>query len=462
MDAVLGAWGLGADIGIAGRAWKGRDKYAGLPPMSSRHAGSIELFPFLLFDHVFIDDRSFKALLADGISGFALSTPGRDFLRELHRQRIVRPVDYTAQLRDDVDRIRENAHRILSAENLAALLVDSRILWEQFLETPGARFHPGRSGELRITRNEIRLLRHGLPGPELQRSAAHDVFDAVTMTVLSEKLDAAVCDWSMYKPFYDEMSLAALDQNQRVAPNILAALHETLDLYIPTPTSVDAGSVLRLRESTVMPAFRRYAQFLERPDANYSVADFISLRRRLLSAEGRDALAAVNVFPSFNQRAPVFSEDYVRTVVRSELADIFAKTASHPVTTTQVFQLIRGGTIDVGDKYIAGQAGAMGPNAAASNISFQQVWLQVGQTVDLATLAQELGTLREAMRQRATTPEQDIGTGNVAAAEKAAGAGDGAAVLQHLAHAGTWALQCARDIGVELAAEITKRALGLG
>jgi hypothetical protein len=281
------------------------------------------------------------------------------------------------------------------------------------------------------------------------------------MTVLSEKLGAALCDWQMYKPYYDEMSLTALDQSRRVTPQTLAALHETLDLYIPSPTSVDTDSMLHLRESAVLSAFRRYAQFLQREDANYSVADFINLRRTLMSGEGQGPLSTLNVFPSFSRRAPGFSEDYVRTVVRSELADLFARSASHPITMTQVFQLIRGGTIQLGDKYVAGQAGAMGPGAAASNISFQQVWLEVGQAVDLPQLAQQLGRLRGSMRQRATTPEHDIGTGNVAAAETAATAGDGAAVLQHLARAGTWALQCARDIGVDLAAEITKRALGL-
>lgn len=55
--------------------------------------------------------------------------------------------------------------------------------------------------------------------------------------------------------------------------------------------------------------------------------------------------------------------------------------------------------------------------------------------------------------------EHDETLGAVAAAEKAATAGDGPAVLRHLAGAGKWALGVAEKIGTAVAVEAIKRAM---
>ena len=46
----------------------------------------------------------------------------------------------------------------------------------------------------------------------------------------------------------------------------------------------------------------------------------------------------------------------------------------------------------MGDKYIAGQVGAQGPSAHAHDMTFNQLWSQSGQSIDLQALATELNT----------------------------------------------------------------------
>lgn len=113
------------------------------------------------------------------------------------------------------------------------------------------------------------------------------------------------------------------------------------------------------------------------------------------------------------------------------------------------------------DTYSAGQAGAMGPNAHAHDITFQQIWQQSASKIDLASLGRELARLRAAMRAEASDPEHDIAIGEVAAAEKAAREGNGPIVLEHLRKAGGWALDIATTIGVGVATAALKTSLGL-
>jgi hypothetical protein len=116
--------------------------------------------------------------------------------------------------------------------------------------------------------------------------------------------------------------------------------------------------------------------------------------------------------------------------------------------------------IVMGDKYSAGQAGAMGPHSKASHITFQQIWQQTQSSIDLETLSGELATLRRAMRHEAEEPSHDKAVAEVGAAEEAAQNGDGPLVLQHLKNAGKWALDVATKIGVSVASEALKKSLG--
>jgi hypothetical protein len=89
-------------------------------------------------------------------------------------------------------------------------------------------------------------------------------------------------------------------------------------------------------------------------------------------------------------------------------------------------------------------------------MTFQQV--QGG--IDLPKLAEELGRLRGAMKDKSGgTLEQDEAVGAVANAEKAAAKGDGPAALRYLKSAGEWTLGIAKDIGVKVASEALSKAI---
>jgi len=124
--------------------------------------------------------------------------------------------------------------------------------------------------------------------------------------------------------------------------------------------------------------------------------------------------------------------------------------------------IINGGDNIMRDKFeVAGQAGAVGPNAHAHDMTFNQLWNATSQDIDLAKLASELATLREGMRKQEKSAEHALAIGEIAGAEIAAKRGDGPTVLQHLKKAGKWALSCAEKIGVGLAVVALKKAIGI-
>jgi hypothetical protein len=133
-----------------------------------------------------------------------------------------------------------------------------------------------------------------------------------------------------------------------------------------------------------------------------------------------------------------------------------------PKTETHIGQItgptiIEGATMSRDTYTIRGQTGAVGPNAHAHDMTFQQVWSQ--SSIDLPRLAEELKRLRAAMKEVDGEDEQDEAVGAVAAAEKAAIKGDGPTTLQHLKTAGKWTLGIAEKIGVPLAVEAMKRMM---
>ncbi|NKM68575.1 hypothetical protein [Rhizobium laguerreae] len=117
--------------------------------------------------------------------------------------------------------------------------------------------------------------------------------------------------------------------------------------------------------------------------------------------------------------------------------------------------------LNMGDSYKVGQAGAVGPNAHSHDMTFQQVWSEAEQKVDLKTLADELSKLRSALKEQALTSEEDAAIGEIAKAESAAKNNDGPKALAHLKAAGNWALGVAEKIGVGVATSAIKTALGV-
>ena len=144
------------------------------------------------------------------------------------------------------------------------------------------------------------------------------------------------------------------------------------------------------------------------------------------------------------------------------------KSFSH--TPTQNFYLNAGGAagsftlqerVNMGDRYTTGQAGSVGPYSHAHNMSFNQLWSQTGQSVDLQALAMQLATLRQHLRKEAAEPEHDVAISAIAKAEMAAKEGNGPKTFEWLSKAGKWTLDNAAKIGVGIATAALKTALGL-
>jgi hypothetical protein len=115
----------------------------------------------------------------------------------------------------------------------------------------------------------------------------------------------------------------------------------------------------------------------------------------------------------------------------------------------------------MGDKYIAGQVGAQGPQSSAHEMVFNQIWAKASNSFDLNRLANELGILRKHLKQEATIPEHDITIGAIAKAEVEAKNGNGPKALEWLSKAGRWAIEQATAIGVAVASEALKKSMGL-
>jgi small GTP-binding protein len=114
------------------------------------------------------------------------------------------------------------------------------------------------------------------------------------------------------------------------------------------------------------------------------------------------------------------------------------------------------------DTYIIkGQVGAVGPDAHAEHMIFNQLWNENKDKIDLSALSKELAELRSKLKDEATEPEHEMSIGAIAAAESSAKEGKGPKTFEYLSKAGTWALDKASKIGVPVAIAALKAALGL-
>jgi len=100
---------------------------------------------------------------------------------------------------------------------------------------------------------------------------------------------------------------------------------------------------------------------------------------------------------------------------------------------------------------------------ANSNISgtVSVIHNAAGRPIDSQALAEELSILRQAAKTKATTLDHDLALGQLAEAEAAARADDGAGTVTALKKAGSWALGIAEKISVPVAVEAIKAATGL-
>jgi len=114
----------------------------------------------------------------------------------------------------------------------------------------------------------------------------------------------------------------------------------------------------------------------------------------------------------------------------------------------------------MGDVYNPTQAAAVGRNAVAKDNILNQANAFPDQEY-LKMLSSDLRQLRNAMKLEATTVDHDAAVGQIANAESAIKKGDLGTLSQHLKSAGTWALDVATKIGVDVACDALKRAVGI-
>jgi len=116
----------------------------------------------------------------------------------------------------------------------------------------------------------------------------------------------------------------------------------------------------------------------------------------------------------------------------------------------------------MGDQNInTGVAGSIGTGSHGTVHNYDRAWAEIKPATDLTALAAELEQLRQILRQKAQTIEEDRAVAYVGEAESEARKGNGAAVLQKLATAGTWVLGVAKEIGVKIATEALTKSLNL-
>ena len=121
--------------------------------------------------------------------------------------------------------------------------------------------------------------------------------------------------------------------------------------------------------------------------------------------------------------------------------------------------------VHMGDKITVGAAQVVvGSNAKVDGgiTTHGSVNSAIDTKQNLIALADELATLRKALRQQGTLPEHDIALGSVAAAENAAREGNKTGAMDHLKGAGKWCLEVATKLGVEVAASAIKSSMGIG
>lgn len=107
------------------------------------------------------------------------------------------------------------------------------------------------------------------------------------------------------------------------------------------------------------------------------------------------------------------------------------------------------------------QVGAIGPNTTVRDVTLDQRFGQLSQSIDLDMLSEQLEKLRSELVKSATERDHYAAVVAVSDAAADARAGRGSDALSKLASAGKWTLGVATKIGVSVAAEAIKSALGI-
>lgn len=115
----------------------------------------------------------------------------------------------------------------------------------------------------------------------------------------------------------------------------------------------------------------------------------------------------------------------------------------------------------MGDKNIINnsQVGAVGSNAKSIKNKFEQNNYTLPDNINFDLLSQELNKLKNDLKSHAESPEEFKAISEVVEAENAAKKKDANKVVRHLLNGGKWILNTAKDIGVEVVAELINKQM---
>lgn len=158
---------------------------------------------------------------------------------------------------------------------------------------------------------------------------------------------------------------------------------------------------------------------------------------------------------SFEKVSPGNRYALLRQLEKFQMRPQVSKQVTNYINHTYIKEQI------MGDKYEnRGQVGAMGPNAHLENVQIIQSNISDSE-LDLKKLSKELAVLKKEMKKIATDPEHALAIGAVSAAEQSAKKNDSKKTIEFLKSAGSWALDVATKIGVDVAIAAIKSSMGL-
>ena len=201
-------------------------------------------------------------------------------------------------------------------------------------------------------------------------------------------------------------------------------------------------------ETAEPPMLWVFANRLSEGLGNFPYADVKKIR------DGRDLAVRIDIATNLDAARKLATEYYPRQEIDYHLTisgGIDQLTLEGPSMSSQ--------EIKAGGHVVA--TSGEGHTVTAGDLVFQQVWSEVGGSIDVPKLADDLVKLRKAMQQDATDTEHLEATVNVSKAAEAAKLGNGPKALEYLKAAGKWALDTATKIGTSVASNALTKAIGV-
>ncbi|UYZ61200.1 hypothetical protein [Hymenobacter latericus] len=329
-------------------------------------------------------------------------------------------------------------------------LVPQRILQYRFSRTSLLR-------QVREHRHAFQILKQYIgaePPPRYQPSALRQTCMLIGASALTPNDLSTTCH-HLNISGYELAVLAQAPEQLKEGDLHEAIANANLAIHIVDDLSPTVNYVAGIARATLVPTISLTCE----PAYSYDSTVPREYQPKFVAADQHLALESVLL-----EELRIFSQDFLDLDDQAEVAKYADLLLEYGAPQRRREPGVRNyiiDTVNMNDQYNVNQAGAVGPNAQVHNSTFNQVTSGVNDNVDVQQLAKELTALREALSRHATEPDQYIELGTVAAAEKAAAAGDSNQALQYLKNAGAWVWDTATKVGIGIAIQAAKTSLGI-